>query len=516
MLIVDTKEAIVLNTPEHAAILKCIPHAQTFELNGATLTTVPHGIEETKVLRNLGYRKTPSPILHYYRWPGRNVSPMHHQKDTAAFLTLHKKCACLNAPGTGKSLSSLWAADFLMEKKAVSKVAIVAPLSTLRPVWAKELGHHFAHRTFEVLTGTKAQRLKLLEKCPDFIVINHDGFTILADEIAAYGYDLILYDEATAVKTPSSQRFRKLYHFVNNNKPWLWLLTGTPVSQTPTDVWTLSKLIDSPYIPTSFSRFKDVVMQKIGQFKWIPRPNALEVCKKVLTPSIYYSLDECVDLPQTIMLDHECSLTKDQQKLFKEMAEQSVLALHDVTAANAAVVYNKLIQICCGAVYNNDGDVVEFDAKERQETLLEIIEEIGDKVIVFAPLRSVQDLLAKFLREKKYDVAVVNGSVGKNERDAIFYDFQHTDRIQILLAHPKVAAHGLTLTRSRDIIWYAPIYSLEQYEQANARIRRLNTDGRTRVHHIFATTFEEGIYKRLLKKKLFLSDFLELVRGINE
>lgn len=514
MLIVDTKQAIVLNTPKHKAIMQYIPQARTFELNGQTLTTVPHGLEETKVLRNLGYISAPSPILFYYDWPSRHLAPMEHQRQTAAFLTLHKRGLCLNAPGTGKSLSALWAADYLIKQGIVNRVLIIAPLSTLKPVWTKELAHHLGHRDFAVLTGTKAQRRKLLATQPTFAIINHDGFTILADELE--DYDLIIYDEATAIKTPSSKRFRTLYRHVNKIQPWLWLMTGTPISQNPTDAWALAKLVESPLVPTSYTRFKDIVMQRVSQFKWVPRKEAPELCKKVLTPSIYYNLDECVDLPETVFLDHECNLTNEQRVNFKEMAERAVLSLHDVTAANAAIVYNKLIQICCGAVYNVEGEVVQFDAKDRLDTLAEIIEEIGDKVIVFSPLRSVQLILQRQLQELNYDVAVVNGDVPKRQRDEIFYDFQNTDRYQILLAHPKVAAHGLTLTRAKDIIWYAPVYSLEQYEQANARIRRLNTTNKTRVHHIHATDFERGLFRRLKEKKLMLSDFLELVRGVNE
>jgi SNF2 family DNA or RNA helicase len=198
------------------------------------------------------------------------------------------------------------------------------------------------------------------------------------------------------------------------------------------------------------------------------------------------------------------------------MRETAVLTLHDVSAPNAAVVFAKLIQICCGAAYNMDGDVVQFDAQDRIDTLLELIEEIGDKLIVFVPLRGVQDVLHKMLKTKGYDVAVVHGDVNKTARNEIFYDFQNTDKYQILLAHPKVAAHGLTLTRAKDIIWYAPIYSLEQYEQANARIRRLVTEGKTRVHHIYATMFEKELYRRLAQKKLFLSELLDLVKGVNE
>jgi SNF2 family DNA or RNA helicase len=113
-------------------------------------------------------------------------------------------------------------------------------------------------------------------------------------------------------------------------------------------------------------------------------------------------------------------------------------------------------------------------------------------------------------------VAKVNGDTPKGVRNQIFSDFQNTEKIRVLVAHPKVAAHGLTLTRASDIIWYAPIYSLEQYEQANARIRRLTTSGKTNVWHLYATKFEAELYRRLQLKKQVLGNFLKLVQGIND
>jgi SNF2 family DNA or RNA helicase len=120
------------------------------------------------------------------------------------------------------------------------------------------------------------------------------------------------------------------------------------------------------------------------------------------------------------------------------------------------------------------------------------------------------------LKHHKISAALVNGDVGKTARDKIFDDFQNAATPQVLLAHPKVAAHGLTLTRANCVIWYAPVFSLEQYEQANARIRRLSTKGKTIVYHIAACGMEREIYRRLKEKQRVLSDFLNLVRGIND
>lgn len=513
MLVIPDKRKIIINSNENDAVANVIPHAKKFTHNGEELLAIPYGVDESMVLKNLGF-SVPAPITEYYDWPGR-FSPMDHQKGTASFLTMNKRALCLNAPGTGKSISSIWAADFLLTEGVARKVLIVAPLSTLKVVWGRELKHHLPHRSFVICTGNKQKRLDLLATPGvQYVIINHDGFTNMASELK--DFDVVIYDEATALKSPSSQRYKIFAKWVQHNQPWLWLLTGTPISQTPADAWTLARLVDSPNCPKSFTSFKDLVMQKVTTFRWIPRHDALETCRRVLQPSIRYSLDECKDLPDTNFVGRKTELTKQQAKAFADMKDKAVTVFSagEVTAANTAVMLSKLLQISCGVVYGDD-TTIAIDASERYNTLTELLTEIGDKVIIFVPLKGVQLWLQEKLTADGFDVAMVNGDTSKKDRDQIFNDFQHTDRPQILLAHPKVAAHGLTLTRAKDIIWFAPIYSLEQYEQANARIRRLTTTGKTTVWHIWATSFEAELYRRLRAKKNTLAEFLNLVQGIN-
>lgn len=514
MLVVPEKRRIVISSTENEAVAQFIPHAKKFTHDGQEMVALKYGVEEAMVLRNLGF-DVPAPVLQYYNWPAR-FAPMDHQKETAAFLSTHKRALCLNAPGTGKSISSIWAADFLLDEGVAKKVLIVAPLSTLKVVWARELRQHLSHRSFVICTGTKEKRLQALETPGvQYVIINHDGFTNM--QSALKDFDVVIYDEATALKSPSSQRYKIFAKWVQTHQPWLWLLTGTPISQTPADAWTLAKLVDSPSCPKSFTTFKDTVMQKVSQFRWTPRPDALETCKRVLQPSIRFSLDECKDLPQTNFVGRKTVLTAQQAKAFKDMKEKavSVFAAGEVTAANAAVVLSKMLQISCGVVYSETGTLV-LDAADRYNTLTDLLNEIGDKAIIFVPLRGVQDWLHQKLAADGYEVATVHGDVSIKDRAQIFNDFQHTDSPKILLAHPKVAAHGLTLTRAKDIVWFAPIYSLEQYEQANARIRRLTTTGKTSVWHIWATPFEAELYRRLRAKQSTLTEFLNLVNGINE
>jgi len=514
VLVVPEKKTLIIDSSHNESVQQFIPHAKELKHDGKSMVAVPFGPIEAMVLRNMGF-SVPDPIKQYYSWPAR-FKPMDHQIDTAAFLTAHKRALCLNAPGTGKSISSLWAADFLLTEGVVKKVVIVAPLSTLKVVWGAEIRHHMPHRQFVICTGTKKKRIELLQQTGvQYVIINHDGFTNMRDYMT--DVDLVIYDEATALKSPSSQRFKLFYKWVNQHHPWLWLLTGTPISQTPADAWTLARLVESPNVQRSFTAFKDVVMKKVTQFKWVPRENSLEICKKVLQPSIRFSLDECKDLPDTNFVGRETDLSKQQEKAFKEMQDRAVTTFKDgqVTAANTAVMLSKLLQIACGVVYSEDSSIA-LDCDERYNTLTNLLNEIGDKAIIFVPLKGVQKFLLDKLRADKFTAELVNGDVSKKERDEIFHNFQHTDEPKILLAHPKVAAHGLTLTRAKDIVWYAPIYSLEQYEQANARIRRLSTEGKTTVWHIYATNFEAELYRRLRKKQNTLAEFLDLVRGIND
>jgi SNF2 family DNA or RNA helicase len=513
MLVVKDQHKVVLNTSINERILEVMPHAKTIQDDGQELVVVPHGVQEYMVLRNLGVN-IPPPITEYYDYPAR-FEPMAHQIETAEFLSTNKRALCLNAPGTGKTISAIWAADYLITCGEAKKILIVAPLSTLKEVWGMELKMHLPHRTFAMVTGAKAKKIKTLETPGvQYFIINHDGFTNLRNHLT--DIDVVIYDEATALKTPGTQRYKIFFRWMKENQPWLWMLTGTPISQTPADAWTLARLVESPSVHRSYVSFKETVMQKVSQFKWVPRADALETCKKVLQPSIRFSLDECKDLPATNYVDRVTQLTTQQAKAFKEMQERAIAVFTEgsVAAPNTAVMLSKLLQICCGVVYSEETSI-EIDAKDRYNTLTELLNEIGGKAIVFVPLKGVQYWLEEKLTADGYDVALVNGDVKGADRDKIFNDFQHTDSAHILLAHPKVAAHGLTLTRAKDVIWFAPIYSLEQYEQANARIRRISTEGKTNVWHILATKFEAELYRRLRQKQNVLAEFLDLVQGVN-
>jgi SNF2 family DNA or RNA helicase len=168
-----------------------------------------------------------------------------------------------------------------------------------------------------------------------------------------------------------------------------------------------------------------------------------------------------------------------------------------VTSVNAAVYLNKLLQVSCGAVYSDTGEVVEFDVSNRLNVVLEVIEESNHKILVFVPFTHTIELLRKFLIANGITCEVISGAVSANKRSDIFDAFQTQPDPRVLIIQPQAAAHGVTLTAADTVIWYAPVTSVETYLQANARIDRPGQKHNMTVVNITGSDVEERLYTML-------------------
>jgi len=486
-------------------------------VRGRDYIAVPHKIDEAKVLRNLGIQ-APSPILYYYDWPGK-FTPYSHQRNTAAFMTMHKKCLILNDIGTGKTMSALWAADYLMRIGKVRKVLIVSPLSTLERVWGDAVFSSFVDRKAVVLHGSAERRKRLITQRPDadFFVVNHDGLPVVLSHLPD-DIDLIIYDEAAVLRNTSTQRFKVLNKWMRaHTDARLWLMTGTPTPNEPTDAYALAKLIESPAIPPTAMAFKDMVMLKTSMWNWTPRADSAHTVSRILQPSVRFTREECLDLPDTVTQSRQAEMTAEQQTHYKAMMKTLVAeaAAGSITAANEAIKAQKLVQILCGVAYGQNGQNIEIDASPRVSLLKELIDEVGGKCIVFVPLTGALHMLEQEL-SKRWSVGVVNGAVSSTNRNQIFSDFQNTKKPHILLAHPATMAHGLTLTAANSIIWYAPPTSNETYLQANGRIERIGKRHVSNLIHIESTPLERRMYKRLQNKQAMQGLLLDIIQNEGE
>jgi len=459
-------------------------------------TVVYWGIDEAHKLRNLNI-KAPSPIEGRYNWSGK-YKPFAHQKTTAAFLTLNKKAFCFNEQGTGKTASAIWAADFLMQQGKVKRALVICPLSIMDSAWRNDLFTFAMHRTVDVAHGSKAKRSQIINNGSEFVIINYDGVEIVADDIANGGFDCIIVDEATHYKNAQTKRWKTLRKLVTDDT-WLWMMTGTPAAQSPLDAYGLAKLVNPHAVPRFFGSWRDMVMYKYTQFKWLPKPDATDIVFNALQPAIRYTKDECLDLPDMTYTKRHVELTRQQKKYYDTLRTRLVMeaAGEEVTAQNAAIGMNKLLQISAGAVYTDDKEVLEFDIKHRYNVLREVIDETSQKTLVFVPFKHTIDILTDKLRADGYTAEVIRGDVSAAKRTEIFERFQNMPDPKILVIQPQAAAHGVTLTAANTVVWWGPTSSLETYAQANARVHRSGQKHKCTVVQLVGSHVEKRVYSLL-------------------
>lgn len=493
MQIIDNK-ALLLTLRDPKRVTEVIPKSKVV---GANQVAVHWGLDEAQVLKNLKIKNVPSPILKEYNWPGLHA-PFEHQKTTAAFLTLNKRAFCLNEQGTGKTGSVIWAADYLMKKGRIRRVLVVCPLSIMDSAWRADLFKFAMHRSVDVAYGSAAKRKEVIASQTEFVIVNFDGLEIIAEDVAAGGFDLVVVDEANAYKNVQTKRWKTLNKLLRPDT-WLWMLTGTPAAQSPVDAYGLAKLVNPLAVPKFFSSFRDMVMFKASQFRWMPKPNATQTVFNVLQPAIRFTKAECLDLPEMTYVDRHVALTKQQDQYYKVLKNKMIVeaAGEEITSVNAAVNLSKLLQLSCGAVYADTGDTVTFDIKNRYSVLLEVIEEAAKKVLVFVPFRNSIELVAGQLAKDGYTVETINGDVPANRRTEIFKRFQETPDPRILVIQPQAASHGVTLTAADTVVWWGPTSSLETYAQANARVHRAGQRHPTTVVRLQGSNAERHVYQML-------------------
>lgn len=471
------------------------------------------GVDEARVLRNLNI-KAPSPILGKYEWTG-SFKPFEHQKETASFLTLNRRAFCFSEMGTGKTASAIWAADFLLKQKQINRVLVICPLSIMDSAWRNDLFTFAMHRTVDVAHGAKAKRKKIVEQGAEFVIINYDGIETVYDEIANGGFDCFIIDEATHYKNPQTRRW-KILNSLLKPESWLWMMTGTPAAQSPLDAYGLAKMLNPDSVPRFMGAFRDKVMYKVTQFKWLPKPEATEIVYNTLQPAIRYTKEECLDLPEMTYNKRQVELTRQQQKYYKDLKNKMAMeaAGEIVTSANAAVNLNKLLQVSAGAVYTDDGEVLEFDIKNRYKVLREVIDETPQKTLVFVPFKHAITLLTEKLNEDGITAEFIRGDVSAAKRTEIFDRFQNTDDPRVLVIQPQAAAHGVTLTAADTVVWWGPVSSLETYAQANARVHRSGQTHKCTVVQLQGSFAEQYIYKLLDTRIDVHSKIIELYKEI--
>lgn len=465
-------------------------------------------------LRNIGAVVHPHVLSSGYDFNGGQ--PFDIQKRTVELLTENPRGYVLNSMGTGKTKSALWAFDYLQRKNAAHKMLVVAPLSTLRFTWAREAFETVPHLKVGILHATsKGKRLEVLDDISiDIYVINHDGIGLLLHELVARkDIDVLCIDEL-AVFRNRSQRTKAIAHLASA-KPVVWGMTGSPTPNAPTDVYQQAKIITPHTVPKFFGHFRDQVMYKVNQFKWVPKRDANEHALKALTPSVRFTLDDIMELPPFVSQQQEVALGPKQALIYKQIKDMAhtMIAQGTITAANAGAVAVKLLQISLGWVYTSEGKPAQLDGKARIDALLDAIAASHNKTIVYVPYKHALNGVVEAIASEGITVEKVDGDTPAGQRDKIFNAFQQTPKPEVLAAHPQCVAHGITLTAADTIVWFGPIASSEIYNQANARIRRVGQTHKQLFLHFWATPVERHIYNLLTKKIVQQDDLLAMLES---
>lgn len=443
----------------------------------------------------------PSPMLRDYDWPGL-FTPFEHQKTTASFLSLRRRAFCFNEAGTGKTSAAIWAADYLMKLGIIRRVLIICPLSIMYSAWQADIFKTAMHRTAAVAHGSTDKRRNVLAAGYDFTVINFDGVDTVKQEIKNAGFDLIIVDEANAYKSVSTKRWKTLAGIMNAST-WLWMMTGTPASQSPVDAYGLAKLVSPLRVPRYSTVWRDKVMHQVTRFKWMPKPTAKQEVFNALQPAIRFAKKDCLDLPEVTYQTRIVPLTPQVSRYYKELKNQMLIeaAGQQISALNAASSLSKLLQISGGAVYTDGREaVVEFDISPRLNTLKEVLDETSNKVVVFVPYLHTIEVITEFLKSNEITSEVINGSVNAKTRSEIINRFQSSEDPRVLVIQPQAASHGVTLTAADTIVFWSPVMSVETYLQCIGRIDRVGQRNPCTVVHLQGSEAERRVYEMLQGK----------------
>lgn len=509
-----------IGVPAVPGLVNLYPQGKIVDYDGVPTLLLPHDPATTFALRKFGL-DIPAPVLSQYTFPARDGKPVFDiQRHTVAMMTTTARSYVLNGMGTGKTRCALWAYDYLLGNRLAKKMLVVAPLSTLKFVWAAETLRVLPHLKVGVLHGTRQRRLETLaDRSYDIYVINHDGLKIIEDDISSRpDIDTLCIDELAVYRNGSSDRSKGLRKLAKSMK-WVWGMTGSPTPREPTDAWSQCMIVNpTGNVPKFFTRFRDATMTKITAFKYEPKPNALETVHSMMQPAVRFSLDDILELPELIERTVRIELSAKQEGAYTRLRDHALALIdsHQITAVNAGAVLNKLLQVSTGWVYTREGEVVPLDNKDRVAALVDVVLSANNKLLVFVPYKHAMHGVAEALRKENIDVAVVSGDTSARERGETFHLFQNTSKYKVIVAHPQCLAHGLTLTAADTIVWFAPTMDLEVFSQANARIRRVGQKHKQLILYFASTPVELKAYRMLRKKENLQAKLLQMFAGSTE
>lgn len=450
----------------------------------------------------------------YILWTEKkaNMKPFIHQTATTKFILATSKCLITSDPGTGKTRSVL---DAYVQRKT-GRLLVIAPLSILQASWGDDIEKFQPNLTYSIAYA-KNREAAFQEKT-DVVMTNHDAVKwLIKHPRYLKDFDTICIDEFTAFKNRTSQRSKALAKFTNLFK-YRIAMSGTPNTNTIRDIWHPVKLLDDgERLGRSFYKFQSEMCINIPSAfthwgEWEDRPDAEERVSALIGDiNIRYRLEDCIDMPKRVTNTLYVTLPKKIYNQYIDLQRDSVLYTKSgtINAIHAGAKVKKLLQLCTGAVYNQEGEVLSIH-KDRYNLIIDLVAARKHSLVAFNWTHE-KNYLTQLADKLNISYAVIDGSAPANKRGDIVRQFQ-AGQLQVLFCHPQSAGHGLTLTKATTVIWASPTYNAEHYQQLNGRIYRAGQKKRTEIIQIAAKyTWEIDVYKKLDSKLNKMEDLLNLL-----
>ena len=441
-------------------------------------------------------------------------TPHPYQAYATRFIEDHKQCAVLLDMGLGKTVITLTAINNLIyDEFCVCKVLVIAPLRVGRDTWPAEIRKwdHLKNLRYSVCIGTESERKAALMQNADIYIINRENIQWLIDESGVpFNFDMLVIDELSSFKSFKAKRFKSLLK-VRPSVERIVGLTGTPSSNGLMDLWAEFRLLDlgkrlGRYI--THYRDKFFVPDKRNQqmiFSYKPRLGAEEeIYRRISDITISMKSTDYLDMPECINNMVEVELSDDEREQYDTLKEDMILPLaeEEIDAVNAAALSNKLSQMANGAIYNENHEFIQIHDR-KLDALEDLIEAANGKPVLVAYWfkHDLERIKNRFkIREIKTSKYIADWNDGN---------------IPVACIHPASAGHGLNLQAGGStLIWFGLTWSLELYQQTNARLWRQGQKETVVIHHIITKdTIDQQILQALLRKEKTQAALIDAVKA---
>ncbi|MBR0575694.1 DEAD/DEAH box helicase [Proteiniclasticum sp. BAD-10] len=426
--------------------------------------------------------------------------PHDYQKTALDHVIKNPAAGLLLDMGMGKTVTTLTAVDQLMnDYLEVDKVLVIAPLRVAEDTWSRETEKwdHLKHLKIAKILGPEKQRLAALQEEADIYIINRENTEWLVSTLGLkWDFDMVVIDELSSFKSHTSKRFKALKKVRPLIKRIVGL-TGTPAPNGYMDIWAEVYLLDrGERLGKNITAYRQeyfYTVQRPGfQLYKIREGSEQRINDQIKDICISMKAKDYLKLKEPLYINVPAALSKEELQTYREMEKDAILQLEEgtITALNAAAVAGKLLQIANGAVYDTDGNYIRIHDR-KLDVLEDLVEAANGKpVLVFYSFKhDLARIQERFPKAQKLETAedIKNWNAGK---------------VPIMLAHPASTGHGLNLQDGGNIIiWYGLNWSLELYQQANARLHRQGQTEGVIIHHIIAEgTIDERVLQVLQGK----------------